>query len=348
MKVLIIDDSVVFRILLSNLIRGIDGIGVCGTASDGEEGLIAVENHHPDVVLLDVEMPKMTGLDVIKEFNHKGIKVSVIMCSAFTVAGADVTVKALELGAHDFITKPEGRDKNESLQMLKDQLVPKLTQLKAGYDIFNASRPDVPVLDRTRKVRSGTGKVSAEILGIGISTGGPKALATLLPELPATFKIPIVIVQHMPKLFLESLAASLNEKCHLNVKVARHGEVITGGNVYLAPGEQQMAVEFVDGKNVIALSDDPPENFCKPAVDFLFRSLARNFKSRTIGLVMTGMGSDGANGLLEMKNAGGCTIAQDKETSTIYGMPREAYKKGAADVVLPLHEIGGYLQKITF
>ena len=346
MKVLIIDDSVLFRILLKTLVRSVEGVEVCATASDGEAGLEAVEEHHPDVVLLDVEMPKMTGLDVMKAISSKGIETHVIMCSAFTTAGADVTVKALELGAHDFITKPEGKDKNESTRLLKEQLIPEIEELKKVV-AQSGSKPK-PVARKKVAVRIPGAKVHADIVGIGISTGGPKALAKVLPELPASFKLPIVIVQHMPKLFITSLANSLNEKCALEVKVAEEGEALEKGKIYIAPGEKQMAIIENDGRRVVKLSDDPPENYCRPAADFLFRSLADSFGARVIGVVMTGMGSDGAKGLLEIKNRGGYTIGQDKETSTIYGMPQEAYKAGAVTSVLALEEIADHIQKSIF
>ena len=348
MKVLIIDDSILFRILLKTLIRNIAGIEVCGTASDGSAGLVAVEKHHPDLVLLDVEMPKMTGLDVMKALSDKGKGIRVIMCSAFTVAGADVTVKALELGAHDFITKPEGKNKEDSIKILKSQLIPLLEELKAKLK----PKPKLKQKDTTPLIRSkhkipkrATKKIDAEVIGIGISTGGPKALAEVLPKLPATFKIPIVIVQHMPKLFIESLANSLNKKCKLEVRVAKDGDLLRSGTIYLAPGERQMGVVEKRGLKVITIKDAPPENYCKPAADYLFKSLAKSYGSKALGIIMTGMGGDGAKGLLEMKNNGSYTIAQDEESSTIYGMPQEAAKLGAVTTVLSLEQIAPHLVK---
>jgi two-component system chemotaxis response regulator CheB len=341
MKLLIIDDSILFRILLKNLVRDIADIEVCGTASDGAAGLVAIEQHQPDVVLLDVEMPKMTGLDVMKELSAKGNDVRVIMCSAFTVAGAEVTVKALELGAHDFITKPNGENKEESIKILKSQLTPALEELKLTLRKKDAKpliRQEHPPPQRER-----VKKVFADVVGIGISTGGPKALASFLPKLPATFKVPIVIVQHMPKLFIESLANSLNDKCKLEVKVGRDGELLKSGTVYIAPGERQMGIIEKGGLKVIRIKDDPPENYCKPAADYLFRSLAKSYGSKALGIIMTGMGGDGAKGLLEMKNKGSYTIGQDEESSTIYGMPQEAAKLGAVTTVLSLDQIAPHL-----
>ena len=346
MKVLIIDDSVLFRILLKTLVRSVEGVEVCASASDGEAGLEAVEKHHPDVVLLDVEMPKMTGLDVIKAISTKGIETHVIMCSAFTTAGAEVTVKALELGAHDFITKPEGKDKEESIKLLKDQLIPELEELKTVVAQERSSVKEVSVKKRTPV--NVVSKVHADIVGIGISTGGPKALAKVLPDIASSFKLPIVIVQHMPKLFIESLANSLNDKCSLEVKVAEDGEELKGGKVYIAPGELQMAIVDKRGQKLVKLSDDPPENYCRPAVDYLFRSLAVSYGSKVIGVVMTGMGADGAQGLLSIKNGGGYTIGQDEATSTIYGMPQEAAKAGAVVSVLALDQIAEHIQKSIF
>lgn len=345
MKVLIIDDSVLFRILLKNIVRSIDNVEVCGSASDGEAGLDAVEKHNPDVVLLDVEMPKMTGLDVMREIKEKGLNVKVIMCSAFTLAGAEVTVKALELGAYDFITKPEGKDKNESIQLLKSQLTPKIEELKTALPTVV---PQVYKERLSRPISDTVSKIAVDVIGIGISTGGPKALGLVLPKLPATFRQPIVIVQHMPKLFIESMALSLNSKCGLSVKLAEDGEILKEGTVYFAPGEKQMAVINNNGIGKIQITDDPAENYCKPAVDYLFRSLAEAYASKAIGLVMTGMGGDGAKGLFQMKEAGAYTISQDKESCTIYGMPQEAVKAGGVTTVLALEDIAEHLVKVTF
>jgi two-component system, chemotaxis family, protein-glutamate methylesterase/glutaminase len=345
LRVLIGDDSIVFRALLKKILSSIEGVEVCDTASDGRAVLNAIERSDPDVVILDVEMPILDGIGVMKSLNLRASMPDVIMCSSFTTAGAEVTIQALELGAHDFISKPDCSSRQESELQLKNQLLPQLLALKSR----KISRESTRELRLSRNVCSplvSSRSTKPELIAIGISTGGPSALSKLLPEFPRNFPVPIVIVQHMPPLFLESLSNSLAQKIQMNIKVAENGEVLKAGVVYLAPGQQHLGIQRQGLSLKTFLSDGPPENFCKPAADFLFRSVADCCGKAAIGVVMTGMGHDGAAGLKLMHDSGALTIAQDRETCTIFGMPKEAIAAGAVDVVLPLEEISQKLKSL--
>ena len=343
LKVQICDDSLVYRALLKRLLRQLPDLEITASVGDGKSILNAISDDCPDVVLLDVEMPIMDGITVMQELRKTPHRPSVIMCSAFTTEGADVTIKALELGAHDFITKPNGKDRRDSEQKLLAQLEPQFSSIlkkklikEATQEVFiRSSEPSVPKL---------TDKPS--LVCIGISTGGPNALTKVLPELPANLSVPVAIVQHMPPLFIKSLASSLDAKCKVRVKVADDGERLKAGTVYFAPGQIQMGIEKRGLGLYATLHDEPPENHCKPAADFLFRSAAASLKSKVLGIVMTGMGADGARGLKNLFDAGAMTMAQDQSSSTIYGMPKEAVSLGGAKMTVSLNDIPGKITQL--
>ena len=341
LKVQICDDSLVYRALLKHLLSKIPDVEVTASAPDGKGLLKSIANDCPDVVLLDVEMPIMDGITVMKELQKTPYRPSVIMCSSFTTDGAAVTIEALELGACDFITKPDGKNRKESEQKLLDQLEPQISALlkrkivkEATQEIF--IRSSVPTLPKRTKKPS--------LVCIGISTGGPNALMKVLPELSGDLPVPIAIVQHMPPLFIKSLATSLNNKSKLTVKVAEHDEELLASHIYFAPGQQQMGVVKRGEKIYAKLADAPAENHCKPAADYLFRSASEQLKGNVLGIVMTGMGSDGARGLKQLHDAGAFTMAQDQSSSTIYGMPKEAVRFGGAKMTVSLMDIA---RKIT-
>ena len=342
LKVQICDDSLVYRALLKQLLKKIPSVQITATANDGKSLLRSIHEDCPDVVLLDVEMPVMDGITVMRELHNTPYRPSVIMCSAFTTEGADVTIEALELGAYDFITKPEGKDRKESEQKLLAQLEPQFSSLlkkkinkEATQEVFiRASAPSLPKTN-----------TKTDLVCIGISTGGPNALMKVIPELPTNLPVPVAIVQHMPPLFLTSLAASLNKKCSIAVKVAEDNEELKAGCVYFAPGQTQMGI-FQHGGALFVRFDGgaPAANHCTPAADYLFRSAAEVLKDKVLGIVMTGMGADGARGLKLLHDAGAMTMAQDQSSSTIYGMPKEAVRFGGAKMTVALMDIA---QKIT-
>ena len=341
LKVLIGDDSLVYRALLKKILRSFDWLVVSGSAADGKKVLACIAADCPDVVILDVEMPIMDGIAVMRELSQVKNAPTVIMCSSFTTDGAAVTIQALELGAYDFITKPEGKDRHESERLLVDQLTPLLSILHKNLD---EKKPVVS--SRLLKIdsslatnRSIVVKSQIKLICIGVSTGGPNALVKVIPNLPENLPVPVVIVQHMPTLFIVSLANSLNKKSKVSVEVASDNQRLLPGHVYFAPGQMQMGLQLKGGQLYSKVDDAPPENHCRPAVDYLFRSAATVCGTNVLGVIMTGMGSDGAQGLKQLYDTGAVTLAQDEASCTIYGMPQMAVKKGGVSLVIGLDEI---------
>lgn len=354
LRVLVVDDSVLYRKIITELLSAIPGVEVVGTAVNGEVALTKIEQLAPDLVTLDVEMPVMDGLMTLRQLRAQGKdEVVVVMVSAFTKEGASVTVEALNLGAYDFITKPNEADPDKNRELLSLQFRPLLNNLitkrilrqtirtfgaKSGAEVVPASGTRLPPAPASQRV---------EVIAIGISTGGPNALAELLPRLPATIRVPILIVQHMPKLFTGALADSLNSKSAIRVVEGQNDQQLAAGTAYIAPGGQQMKV--IVKKNqpgyYLEINNDPPENHCLPSADYLFRSVAKVYQAHALGVIMTGMGADGTLGLRLMKRQGAQVIAQDEASCVVYGMPFEAYKAGVTDVVCPLTDIADEIVK---
>ncbi|MCF8045335.1 MAG: chemotaxis response regulator protein-glutamate methylesterase [Desulfarculaceae bacterium] len=353
LKAVVVDDTIVYRKIVGDILKEIPEIEVAGTANNGKIALSKINSVKPDFITLDIEMPELSGIEVLQKLKDIPDPPVVIMVSTLTRDSSEMTIKALELGAFDFISKPGEGTMAENLAKVKQSLVPIVETLKrqkrTRSRIKAPAREKPPVARKepavkkpvTRVVHKRTKKKNSEIVGIGISTGGPNALTEMVPMLDPKLKAPVLIVQHMPPLFTRSLADSLNKKSRLNVKEAEDGEVIGPGTVYIAPGGKQMKiVAGADGTTrKIKITDDPPENSCKPSVDYLFRSIAEHYVGRATGVIMTGMGSDGTNGLIQMKNNGSYIIAQDESTCTVYGMPKESIETGIADVVAPLGKI---------
>jgi two-component system chemotaxis response regulator CheB len=347
-RVLVVDDAAVFRHAVSAALKGAPGIEVVGTASNGRVAMGRIASLHPDILTLDVEMPEMGGIEVLQAIRAGGTEVGTVMLSSFTARSAQLTVKALELGAFDFVRKPEGGTPEENIATLRSMLVPMIQAFQRRRDIRS-------ILNKGPRQESSPPAVAARVVApvtlrrimkpivlIGISTGGPPALARLLPALPKNLGAPVFIVQHMPAMFTEPLAASLRSKSTIPVKEAKDGEVAVNGHVYLAPGGRQMKIlRGLQGEIVVKLTDDPPERNCKPAVDYLFRSAALNFPGQSIAAVLTGMGDDGTLGLRLLKRAGCISIAQDEASCVVFGMPKEAIAAGVVDSVLPLDSIAG-------
>lgn len=344
-RVLVVDDAAVFRHAVSAALTGAPGIEVVGTASNGRLAMARIASLRPDMVTLDVEMPEMGGIEVLQALRTGSVDVGTVMLSSFTARSARLTVKALELGAFDFVRKPEGRSPEENIAALRSTLVPMIQAYQRQREIrtilSGGTRAEtvVPTV-RTNSALSSPRRTGKPIVLIGISTGGPPALARLLPSLPKDLAAPVFIVQHMPAMFTEPLAASLRAKSVVPVKEASDGEVAENGHIYLAPGGRQMKIlRGLQGEIVVRLTGDPPERNCKPSVDYLFRSAALNFPGQSIAAVLTGMGDDGTLGLRLLKRAGCISIAQDEATSVVFGMPKEAIAAGVVDTVLPLENI---------
>jgi two-component system chemotaxis response regulator CheB len=351
MRVLVVDDTVVFRNVVSEALAGIPDVEVVGSAANGRLALSRINALQPDLITLDLEMPEMNGIEVLERIKSAATNTGAIILSAHTVHGGELTVRALELGAFDFLTKPDRGTPQENMKFLRDGLRP-LIQAFARKHRKPSEPPEPAALSRPTRPAEVTKPASAvvriprragtPIVLIGVSTGGPAALTTLLPALPANIEAPVFIVQHMPPLFTKPLALSLSGKSKMRVKEAEDGERSEPGCAYLAPGGKQMKLtRGPAGDVVIRITDDPPENNCKPAVDYLFRSAALEFPGRSIAVVLTGMGCDGTAGLRLLKRGGCVSIAQDEASCVVYGMPKEAIHAGVVDVVHPLERIAG-------
>lgn len=370
-RVLVVDDTIVYRKAVSDILSEMPGIEVVGVAHNGKIAVAKIQTLKPDLLTLDIEMPVMNGIEVLEYLQQHAPQVSAIMVSTLTSAGGDMTMRALELGAYDFILKPSSTNIADSKQQLRLLLNPLIKAFQTGRTAVGAMqsepktktpalRPVSPgtipdsqqhgtaVSSRQRTVgKDMRRRGKSEIIAIGISTGGPNALAKMMPMLPGNLGIPIVIVQHMPPVFTKSLANSLNAKCALTVKEARDGEPILANVVYIAPGGKQMKlVASTDGTNrLIRITDDPPENSCRPSADYLFRSVADYYVGRATAVIMTGMGSDGTKGLQVLKEKGALIIGQDESSCVVYGMPKTPAELGLTDVVVSLNKIAGEVVK---
>jgi len=361
LKVLVVDDTIVYRKIIGDVLAGLPGVEVVGTAGNGKIALSRITSLSPDLLTLDIEMPEMNGLETLERMQQEHPDVGAIMISSLTRKGGDMTMKALELGAFDFIPKPQAGTMEENKESVRKALGPIVQAFSRRQEIRNilggrgSLRPGLlrkspgSGAAASEKLRALSGKrgEKSEIVAIGISTGGPNALAKMMPGLPKNIGVPILIVQHMPPVFTQSLANSLNSKCAIEVREARNGETIRPNVALIAPGGKQMKiVAGADGVNrTIRITDDPPENSCKPSVDYLFRSMAHHYVGRATGVIMTGMGSDGTLGLKLMKRNGAYIIAQDEASCVVYGMPKAPIETGVADVIAPLNKIASEIVK---
>jgi two-component system chemotaxis response regulator CheB len=344
LRVLVADDSLAFRSVLVDSLKKLPVARIVALAANGQEAIDKFGDFSPDVITLDVEMPVLDGFQVLEKLRPRLGHTAVIMVSAMTRRSAGATIRALELGAFSFITKPEESSPDKNREVLRQQL-------SAVFDAIAMRRAPASADAARPALATGPSKSAAQpkIIGIGTSTGGPHALAEVLPRLPGNLPVPVVLVQHMPALFTASLAETMAAKCAVKVVQAEHGMILQAGTVYIAPGGRQLRVAD-DGPAApkrIEITSDPPEHFCRPSVDYMFRSLAATYRAHAVGVILTGMGQDGAQGLLAMRQAGAATIGQDAATCTVYGMPREAYQVGAVEVQLPLDRIAERIAKLA-
>ncbi|TGE39980.1 chemotaxis response regulator protein-glutamate methylesterase [Desulfosporosinus fructosivorans] len=362
--VLIVDDSPFMRLTLQKILNQDSGIKVLDTARDGREGIVKLQALRPQVVTMDVEMPVMNGLQALEEI-MRWRPTPVIILSAVTKEGTQATLKALDLGACDVVAKPSGSP-GADLQAFSRDLVEKV-KAAAGVNLARLGRKDLPLSAAVQAVppRAGspigvggdtthlvqplvsqgktgrTPKHAVEIVAIGTSTGGPSALQAVLPTLPGNFPVPVLVAQHMPPGFTGPLAQRLNGLCPLNVREGIHGEVLKAGTVYVAPAGKQMQVLRKSGQLTLHIGDEAPiPTLYHPSVDVMLLSLAKAVGKGTLGVIMTGMGSDGTKGMKEIKALEGFAIAESEETCVVYGMPRSIVDAGLADRVVPLGEIG--------
>lgn len=338
-RVLVIDDSALMRKLIPAILSRDPDIEVIGTAMDGKFGLQKIEELKPDVVTLDLEMPRMDGMATLRQItrNHR---VPVVVVSAHSRSGAAATFKALALGAFDFVPKPFDAAQAH-LEGIAEQLV---TKVKVAAETgVPDQRTVLPENFRVQKPTRRVNRPPTKVIAIGISTGGPNALQYLLSQLPGDFPGTILIVQHMPEGFTEMFARRLNESCAIDVKQARSGDMLLAGRALVCPGNRHLRVRRMPLGEVAVLGDDEKLNGHRPSVDALFQSVAQEFGSKAIGLLMTGMGEDGAESLGLIKAAGGLTIAQDESSCVVFGMPKAAIERGHAMRVVSLDVLANLL-----
>jgi two-component system chemotaxis response regulator CheB len=348
-RVLVVDDSVVIRRVLCDALASDPAIEVAGTASDGRIALAKIVQLKPDLITLDVEMPNMSGLETIAEIRKLNPKVPVIMFSTLTERGATTTLDALALGASDYVAKPSNTGSLDvTMARIKQDLLPKIKALCGRRQIF-ASTPAAPLLSKNKAATAAAPRPAAriEILAIGTSTGGPNALAELLPAIPSDFPVPIVIVQHMPPLFTRMLAERLNKQTTIRVHEGQRGMKLEPGHAWIAPGDHHMTVERHGAAVQLATNQGPPENSCRPAVDVLFRSVAAAFGANTLAVVLTGMGFDGVLGSQVVRERGGRVYVQDEASSVVWGMPGQTAAAGFSDNIFPLNAMAAEIERHT-
>ena len=339
-RVLVVDDSALMRKLIPQILQTDGSIQVVGTAMDGNFGLKKIEELKPQVVTLDLEMPGMNGIDTLKEIMRRQ-PLPVIVFSSHSTEGASVTLKALGLGAFDFVTKP--RDATAHMAETARELIAKV---KAAGDSKLKPQMLAGLPPRPEKREISAAGIPSKVVAIGISTGGPQAMEYMLSQLPADFPGTILVVQHMPEGFTEMFAKRLNETSALRVKQAQSGDLLQAGRVLVCPGSRHMKVKRLPLGDIAVLNEEPRVNGHRPSADVLLRSVAEEFRSQAVGVLMTGMGDDGAEGLGAVKKAGGMTIAQSEDSCVVYGMPKAAIERGYATRVVALDVMSATLQAI--
>jgi two-component system chemotaxis response regulator CheB len=340
-RLLIVDDSALYRQTITNVLRDSDDVDVVGIAKDGVDALEKIEALDPDLLTLDVQMPDMDGIDVLREINRRGLRPKAIMVSSYTSEGAQVTTDALLEGAFDFVLKPSGGDPAENIQRLREALAEKIGAFREErrWRTKRGRRP-APADSEAMLEEVPVDRAALRAVIIGTSTGGPAALKVVLPSLPADLPVPVLIVQHMPARYTESLARRLDEICPLDVCEAIDGAVASPGRVLIAPGGRHMRL-VGNGEDVrVRITDDPPELGCRPSVDYLLRSAVDAFDGQALAVIMTGMGQDGLDGCRLLKDRGGTVLAQHADGCTVYGMPKAVITEGLADRVVPLESLG--------
>ena len=337
LRVLVVDDAVVMRRLIGDVLAAEGDIEVV-TAANGRIGLSKIVQTSPDAVVLDIEMPELDGLGTLRELRKTHPRLPVVMFSTLTERGAEATLEAMSLGASDYVTKPANVGSvTESMDRVRAELVPKIRALCEARNpkVPTASPPAPAVVPRPAGTVSGP-RARVDLVAIGTSTGGPRALHDLLARLPGDLPVPVVIVQHMPPVFTRLLAERLDATCALTVREASGGERLVPGTVWIAPGDHHLVVDLAAGAPVLRLDEGAPENSCRPAVDVLFRSVARVFSARALGVVLTGMGADGQRGAEQLVAGGTDVIVQDEGSSVVWGMPGAVARAGCAAEVLDL------------
>ncbi len=336
-RVLIADDSAFMRQVINDMLSGDEVIQVIGTARDGKDALAKIRDFKPDVITLDVEMPRLNGLEVLKIVMKENNR-PVIMLSSHTQSGSEITLTALSMGAVDFVAKPSSPSDLGSIKAeLKEKIV------AAANAARKKQGPGKEGLQPQKSVSASVKKKRRpSLIGIGSSTGGPKALESLISQLEEDFTVPILITQHMPAGFTKTFAKRLDSVSHLCVKEAADGDHIEPGKVYLAPGGHHMCLRE---KRVISLNQDPPVEHVRPSINVMLESAVSHYGDQLIGIILTGMGKDGAKGMFRLKEKGGLTMVQDEHSSVIFSMPKAVIDQKAADIVAPIDEMAGIIKE---
>ncbi len=335
-RVLIVDDSSVIRRTLKTVLLSDPDFNLVGAGCDGKEGVELALKLKPDLVILDVDMPKMNGLEVLAELKKKNPELPIIMFSSLVQKGSLITLDAISLGADDYFCKPSTGSAEETIELLKKDLLPRLKAVfkknQSTSGVFNLPQAAKKVLKENIK------SVTPKILAIGVSAGGPEALKILLTALPP-LPVPAIITQHMPAGFTKSLADHLNTQTKHPVTEAIDGDTLVAGKFLLAPGDYHMVLEPCLAGNKVRLNQNPPENYCRPAVDPMLRSVAKIYGASALTVILTGMGQDGLEGCKVIHKAGGKILVQDQATSVVWGMPGSVYKEGLAEEALSIHDL---------
>lgn len=357
-KVMIVDDTIIYRKILKDVLLTIENTEVIATAPNGKIALKKIESNMPDLILLDVEMPVMDGLETLSEIKKRYPEIGVIMVSGINERQANITMKALENGAVDFVAKPIGNNLSENVAYLTDHLTPIIKMFQAKKEkksLFSrkkftpkTERKTIPTPSTPSILRKSSIPTKFDVLVVGVSTGGPNALAEFIPKLPKKLGVPVLLVQHMPPMFTKSLANHLNAKSAIEVVEAVDNENILPDKVYIAPGGKHMVlrVDQKSKKPIVGIIDTPPVNSCKPSVDVLFQSISQYYKGNILSLIMTGMGSDGKNGVKKLKRIGCYSVAQSENSCVVYGMPRAIVDENLADEVVDLPKIGKRISEL--
>jgi two-component system chemotaxis response regulator CheB len=349
-RVFLVDDDAAVRSALLLALANDQELEVAGTAANGYIALAKFSTLKPDIVLLDLEMPEMDGLATVRELRRKDPRIPIIMFSNMTEHGAAVTLEALSLGVTDYVTKPSSTDMTATLESISRELIPKIRTLCHLPEVHNKLTPAAKPEVRARPMMASCSPrvLSAiQIVAIGVSTGGPDALARLLPSLPANFPVPVVIAQHMPRIFTSLLASRLSAKSSLLVRECVSGEPLRPGCAVIAPGDFHMVLSREDGSVHLRTHQGPKENFCRPSVDVLFHSVARIFGAHALAVVLTGMGQDGLKGCDALHGLGAQIYVQDEASSVVWGMPGLVARSGLADKILPLDHIAVEIVRAT-
>lgn len=346
-RVLVVDDSAVMRRAITTTLAKDPQLEIAGTANNGRAALDALPGARPDVVTLDIEMPEMDGLAALRELRKTHPRLPVIMFSSLTQRGTQATILALTAGASDYVGKPADlANLSDAFRCLETELIPKVKMFgeqALAQRAAAANHPSASIVARPGRIRRGT----IEAVCVGVSTGGPMALVQLFAAWTEPLTAPLLIVQHMPPTFTTLLAQRLTSAGVMDVLEAQEGDLVEPGRAYLAPGGRHMEVVDAEGSARLRITDDPPENSCRPSADVLFRSATKVYGDRLLGVVLTGMGCDGLKGCQAIRACGGHVLVQDEATSVVWGMPGTVANAGLADAVLPLTEIPAEILRVT-